>query len=108
MKPKLIVLIGRRWFDKKYGNTYHDVEIIIHNNEGQVIHHRTNYTYGYGDAYISTAAEYLVENNILHIPRHINGGLQPLWQYCKNNDIKYITSVIDVKYKKELNMKIYT
>lgn len=102
MKPKLIVVIGRRWFHKGPGNTYHDTEIIVHGSGKKVVHHRTSYTYGYGDCYIQTASEWLKEQGIAPIPRHPHGSLQPLWQYCQDNGIKLITSVIDVGSKKEL------
>lgn len=102
MKPKLIVVLGRRWFDKRGGNTYHDVEIIVHGSGKKVIHHRTGMTYGYDEAYLQTASEWLKAQNVVPLERHSSGSLQPLWQYCQDNGIKLIRSVVDVGSRKEL------
>lgn len=102
MKPKLIVIIGRRWVHKGPGNTYHDAEIIVHGSGKKVIHHRTSMDYGYGDGYLQTACEWLVAAKVVSLTRHANGALQPLWQYCRDHGIKLITSVVNVGSRKEL------
>ena len=110
MKPTLIVIIGRRWFDKRAGNTYHDAEIIVHGLDvaGQmipaagIIHYRTHMTYGYDDSYVETGAKWLDEQKVISRREYANGGSQPLWQYCQDNGIKLITSVVDVGSRKEL------
>lgn len=112
MKPTLIVLIGRRWFDKRAGNTYHDTEIIVHGIQvgellpvGGIIHHRTSYTYGYGDCYVDTGAQWLDAQKVTAREAYPNGGYQPLWHYCQDHGIKLITSVVDVGSKKELKVE---
>ena len=50
------VIIGRRWFQKTYGNTYHSVTVI---QDGETVG-RVDCAYGYGDQYIQTAHELLV------------------------------------------------
>lgn len=102
MKPKLIVIVGRRWFDKSAGNTYHDAEIIVHGSGTKVVHYRTHMTYGYDDSYVETGAKWLDEQKVINRREYANGGYQPLWQYCKDNGIKLITSVVDVGSRKEL------
>ncbi len=102
MKPKLIVIIGRKWWDKGPGNTYHDAEIIVHGAGKTVIQHRTHMDSGYGEGYVQSAAQWLEAQGIIKLPRYANGSVQPLWQYCQDNGIKLITSVVDVGSRKEL------
>jgi hypothetical protein len=97
----LIVLFGREWFDKKDGNSYCDVEIILHTDD-KIITHRTEFTNGYGDYYIQLGTEWLSSNNHIQLQKHANGASQPLWQYCRENNIHLITSKTKVKNSKEL------
>jgi hypothetical protein len=62
MERKIIenlIIDGKRWFQKTYGNTYHSVKVIVNGkslgNSG--IH------YGYGNQYLQTACEMLVKEN---------------------------------------------
>ncbi len=102
MKPKLIVIIGRKWFDKKAGNTYHDAEVIVHGAGKTVLQHRTHMDYGYGETYVQAAAEWLESQGVLKLKRYKNGAVQPLWQYCSDNGIKLIRSEMNVISRKEL------
>jgi len=54
-KAKHISIIGHRWFQKTYGNTYHSVTVSV---DGVVIGH-VPMAYGYGDQYIQSAFEIL-------------------------------------------------
>ena len=92
MKIKSITVLGRRWFEKVNGNTYHSVVILL-NGE---FFSKVNFTYGYGDHYIQSALERLLL--LSHIPK----GTLSLWQYCKKNNIKYYCDVVDVTRKKDL------
>ena len=92
MKVKSIQVIGKRWFQRSYGNTYHSVKISINNNKWI----RLPKQYGYGDQYITTAKNYLVKEGILeHSP-------DVLWRYCQYHNIKLLTSVSDVKREIDL------
>src|SRR5678816_1480472 len=102
LNKKLIVLIGRRWFQKGPGNTYHDTEIIAQGFKGGILHHRTTMDYGYGDTYIQTGARWLEDQGVLKLERYSNGAVEPLWRYCQDHGIKLITSVVDVGSRKEL------
>lgn len=51
--PTGLLIIGRRWFQRSYGNTYHTVEIKNIFTQEQIIY--TNIEYGYGDQYKATA-----------------------------------------------------
>lgn len=80
---KSLVIIGRKWFDKVNGNTYHTSEIII---DGEAVH-KTGMQYGYGEQYVQTASQWLKDNNYIISDKDYI----PLWQYCRDNDIKLIT-----------------
>lgn len=62
---KQITIIGKRWFDKVNGNTYHSFRIFIDN----ALVHTQGMTYGYGDQYEQNAILWLKENG------HIDKGL---------------------------------
>ena len=47
-------IIGKRWFQKSYGNTYHSVKVYV-NNEILI----KEICYGYGNQYLQTALELL-------------------------------------------------
>lgn len=52
-----IVVVGRRWFDKQGGNTYHSVTVFV--NGSQV--GRVPFAYGYDSHYLQTALGILKE-----------------------------------------------
>jgi hypothetical protein len=86
------MVVGRRWFDKKNGNTYHTSEIYI-NNE---FIHKTEFTYGYGDQYYWTAWDWLMANG------YVKNKFSPPRIWCEDNNIKWCTTVSDVGSKKNL------
>jgi len=94
MKIKSIIILGRRWFEKVNGNTYHSVVILL-NGE---FFSKVNFTYGYGDQYIQTGLQCLIDK------KKIDCDIQttPLWKYCRDNKIKYYYDVVDVTRKKDL------
>jgi hypothetical protein len=47
-----LVVIGRKWFDKHYGNTYHKVYIL---DTLTGVWHTSEIEYGYGKQYRQTA-----------------------------------------------------
>ena len=53
------VIIGLKWFDRANGNTYHVSRIYI-NNRDTVFNSPVEY--GYGTAYMDTAAETAIKN----------------------------------------------
>jgi hypothetical protein len=52
-----IEVVGKRWFQKTYGNTYHSVRVYVNN---EVL--TEDFTYGYEDAYRQTAYDLLKQN----------------------------------------------
>lgn len=94
-----ITVVGRRWFQKSMGSTYNTVEISI--NNGSFL--KLPFCYGYGNYYIQRAVEFLAEKNVINPEKSTNtGSTQPLWRYCKENDIKLHDNVYDVPRKKDL------
>lgn len=62
---KKITIIGKRWFDKKNGNTYFSSRLFI-NNE---LIHTIPMQYGYEDQFEQVSLQWLKENG------HIESGL---------------------------------
>jgi hypothetical protein len=99
MKVKSIRLLGKRWFQRTHGNTYHTVEIWIDNE----LIHKTERAYGYGSQYNQTAQDWLHDNG--HLPGlevYNFGGKEPLHCYCRRKNIAFVDQVIDVDRKKLL------
>lgn len=101
MKRKMssLVLVGRRWFNKNFGNTYHSVEIIA---DGKPVH-KVPYAYGYGDQWEYSARDWLDSNGYLP-GRETKEGTpgEALWRYCERVGIQYTRTVVDVQRKKDL------
>ena len=85
-KANTLNIVGRRWFQKTYGNTYHAVKVYV-NNEILV----KDFSYGYGSQYLQTAIDLLKSAgyniNTFSDLRSIEG---------------FTESVTDVKRKKDL------
>lgn len=52
-KSDVVLVQGRRWFDKVNGNTYHSATVYVNNEEVA----REPFQYGYGDSYQYTGLE---------------------------------------------------
>lgn len=98
-----ITVIGRRWFDRRAGNTYHSVCVYVDGvNVGS-----NPFAYGYGDCYRQTAHEilqaagyYAKTSNDLP-----NGSSRDYSEFFSNvidYRNKFVFSVSDVGRKKDL------
>ena len=87
-----IVIVGRLWFDKANGNTYHTSEAIV---DGESLF-KTEMEYGYGEQYIETAFDKLEEMGLISREQHANGSKDPAWRWCEGNGVKLNTQVFDV------------
>lgn len=87
-KIESLEIYGKRWFQKSYGNTYHTATVVVNGEEL-----KSGITYGYGNHYLTTAAE-LLKANGYDIPDD-NGKAFAMM-------IKYEHSATDVKRKKDL------
>jgi hypothetical protein len=93
-KFKTLEILGRRWFQRSYGNTYHTTEIIV---DGERVH-KTGQEYGYGDQYVQSAVAWLVANDYLS---PLWAG-KPLWQLRDEYGIQYRAEAIDVPRERDL------
>lgn len=97
--PQSITVIGRRWFQRTYGNTYHTARVLVNG--------RTVWTsercYGYGEQYVQTAEEWIYAAGILpEPPRHGNGSRAPLWQVCRDLGVTFEYWAEDVPRQRDL------
>ena len=93
-KVRSITVVGRRWFQATYGNTYHSAEVLVN---GECIH-KIDFAYGYGNQYEWNACRWLAENGFLPgVEQH-----ESLWRYCERLGIAYSASVTDVARKRDL------
>ena len=98
MKMHSLRLVGRRWWQRSTGNTYHSVEIWVDDN----CIHTIPFAYGYDQAFEETAMRWLEENKYLPDLHHANGGHEALWRYCERKNIMYERSATDVARRKDL------
>jgi hypothetical protein len=89
-KGDVIVIEGRRWFEKTNGNTYHSVSVSVNND----FEDSNPFCYGYGNQYEQTAFSllkkaYELEDNM------------PFW-HLKDKGIIVRSYVSDVARKKDL------
>lgn len=95
--PKSITVIGRRWFQRTYGNTYHTSEIIV---DGKTVH-KTPREYGYGDQYAYTAWDWLIANGF--VPEPEDKGRTTHWQQMRDElGIAYTYRALDVERQRDL------
>ena len=98
-KPKSITVVGRRWFNRGPGNTYHSVTIHVDGHS-----HVVPFEYGYGTHYLDTARAWLKKNGYLPgIKEHAHGGGEPLWRYCERVGCDLTDEVSDVSRRKDLH-----
>lgn len=82
-------IVGRRWFQRGPGNTYHSVTIF---RDGEQIAYLP-FAYGYGDQYIQTALDWLEDNGRIpaRIPHPATGG--------KESGTRYLREVLGIDYE---------
>jgi len=89
-----IVVIGKRWFEKTNGNTYHSVAVYV---DGELAG-RERFVYGYGNQYEQTALHLLTELGI-YTERDAAGRLLTLHRVVEDNGDSVISEVADVARK---------
>lgn len=89
-----MTLIGRRWFNRGKGSTYHSVEIFV---DGKPVH-KIDYAYGYGDQWQWEGFNWLEKNGYIPDREENESG----WRYCERKDIQFVYTVTDVQRKKDL------
>jgi hypothetical protein len=88
-----VVVVGRRWFEKTNGNTYHSAEIYVNGKFA----HKIDFTYGYGYQFEYNAWEWLKKNGYF---KNVSDSSPGRW--CRENGIEWSATVADVKRKKDL------
>lgn len=78
---------ANRWFDKTYGNTYHQARAIIN---GEYVVSQDKSSYGGESHYETTILKDLINAGVLNI-----GETNSLWRFCEENGIEYYTSHSD-------------
>ena len=91
---------GRKWFDKRYGNTYFSAVAYVDGEEVAKI----PYAYGYGDQYVQEMSDILEQKEIITGRHHYSNGVgrEPLWQWCRDLNVKFYYNATDVSRKKDL------
>jgi len=92
-KVTSVLVIGRRWFERTNGNTYHSSEIYVNN----VLVHKIPFTYGYGNQFEWNSWDWLKNNGYI---KNADNGAPSI--FCRENGIEYRASASDVKRKKDL------
>lgn len=94
MKAKdTFVIIGKRWFQKTYGNTYHSVKVFYN---GEFLGENV-YSYGYGDSYLQTAFGIIKSKGFFQGENYF-----PWAKIDADDSISVVYQVIDVQRKKDL------
>ena len=68
-----VLIIGRRWFDRVNGNTYHTAEVVVNDK----VIGKSRMSYGYEEQYIQTGKEILLDH--FELPKGMKES-SPLWQ----------------------------
>jgi hypothetical protein len=97
--PKSIKVVGRRWFRRGAGGTYHVADIYV-NDE---LLHTTPYQYGYGDQYLETATQWLEHEGIIPMRPRGNGSCTAGWRWIRDElGIPLDYYAFDVKRQRDL------
>lgn len=87
-KIKTITVIGKRWFDKTYGNTYCSARVYFDNVEVC----KVPWTYGYGNFYEQAASERVEKLGLLKDHRITDlNNRESLYAYAARNNIEYMS-----------------
>lgn len=98
---KEIELSARRWTDS-FGNTYFSCQIFIDDK----LFHTEPFHYGYEYSYEHFSSKYIRDNYLngtapdFKLPKEF---LTSPSRYCRENGIKWVSRVTDVKRKRDLH-----
>ena len=91
MEAKYLI-IGKRWFQRTYGNTYHSFS-IRDLNSGELLVDNDTWQYGYGQMWMQNAYNKLVEMGLAKPEDRNNHAL---------NKLRFVTECIDVPRRRDL------
>ena len=89
---KTLTIIGCRWFEKTYGNTYCSAEIIA---DGENLGH-TGRHYGYDNHFLTVAGEFLERNKFIPPLK------TSLYWWCKDQGVELNYTAADVSREADL------
>lgn len=92
---KSVTIIGRRWFHRGPGNTYHSATVLV---DGEV-KARVDFTYGYGNQYEYSGMAALAKAGFC---ADWESQKTSPWSYFDKKGVKYHAEVADVERKKDL------
>lgn len=101
----MIIIDGRKWFDKVNGNTYHGVTVTIKHNKGDDLILNSGMHYGYGEQYIQTAVELIQKAGyLLGLPDlyKTQSEYNKVQEYMRNNRNKFYVTCKDNCKKRDL------
>lgn len=90
-----LTIIGRRWFQKTYGNTYHSAIAVM---DGVTVLN-TGRHYGYGDQYLQTAFEQLEAKGLIQPPKEPR---EAIWQWAERAGVALTYTATDVSRERDL------
>lgn len=93
-KGDTVQIIGKRWFERTNGNTYHSVDVYVNNEQVEYV----PFKYGYERQYEQTALEILRKH--YELPKEMDK-YASLW-HLKELGISVLNDVTDVPRKKDL------
>jgi len=97
---KSVTILGRRWFQKTYGNTYFSAIALVNGKEVASI----DFQYGYGSYYEQAMADKL--EDLGYMPdrnHHENGSSESAWSYFRDkHGVEWHSEAVDVQRKKDL------
>lgn len=98
--PRSIEVHGRRWFARTYGNTYHTAQLVVDGKQVPGVQRQ----YGYGDHYLTTAAEQLEKlGHMPHRQHHSWGGAEAIYQWARRYGVKFNYTIRDVPRQRDLH-----
>jgi len=104
----MLIIIGRRWWDRRKGNTYHSTTIYRKLPAGPwTLVARRAFEYGHGDQYLTTACELLQEaglwpNSGKKMPSGLSEDEYALLMTLRDDRSDLFTTVSDVARKGDL------
>lgn len=98
-KIKTLKVVGRRWFNKRVGSTYHSADIFVNGEQVEGV----SFRYGYDGQYMCSAFTKLEQLGII-TDRIQEEGSSPesLWRWAERHGVVLDYSATNVPRKKDL------
>lgn len=94
-----LTIIGRKWFDAHYGNTYWSANAYI---DGELVL-QVPYSYGYGEQYLEETYQELSEMGLVpDRERYASGARPDVRRFCREHNIKLVHEAAHVESKDDL------